>query len=225
MPQQVVCITGGYGKLGLAFASAFIQAGDEVIITGRDESKLKQAANNLKCQFHQTDVTDSSDLTALKEFIEAKHHRLDVLINNAAYFTRGYVADLDPDGFLQALKTNLYGPFLCTKMLLPLLRKSDNPLILNISSTSGHRADPGSSAYNASKFGLMGFTEALRKELRKENIRVTSMSPSAIFFGDDNDRGQGARLNGTDIAEAAVFLAKSKGRALFRDIEMWATNP
>ncbi|MBZ0264007.1 SDR family oxidoreductase [bacterium] len=226
MSKKLVCITGGYGKLGISFGKAFANAGWEVLITGRNTTKLKKSAREYGWLSFPLDVTNENESRALASYIESKQSKLDVLINNAAAFNSGAVKDLKPEQFLETITTNIYGPFLLTHILYPLLLKAENPIIFNVSSTSGHRADANTSAYNASKFGLMGFSEALRKEARRDNIRVTTLSPSSINFADDAlETGKGARLHGDDIAEIAVFLAEAKGRALFRDIEIWATNP
>jgi 3-oxoacyl-[acyl-carrier protein] reductase len=212
---MVVCITGGFGKLGTAFAKAFRAEGWQVLVTGRN-------IRDTEFDSFKHDVTSEEDTGALYDYIADKYGHLDLLINNAAVFHGGKVDVVTPADFLSSLTVNLYGPYLTTHYLLPLLSKAPSPMIINVSSTSGHRADPGSSAYNASKFGLMGFTESIRKELRKQNIRVTSLSPSSIYFGEPASE---KRLNGSDIAQAAVFLAKSPASALYRDIEMWVTNP
>jgi len=215
MDKRIVCITGGFGKLGTSFAKAFTEEGWDVLITGRN-------VRETEFDSFKHDVTSEEDTKALHSYIADKYGHLDLLINNAVVFHGGNVDTVQPEDFLDSLTVNLYGPYLTTYYLLPLLKKASSPMIINVSSTSGHRADPGSSSYNASKFGLMGFTEAIRKELRKINIRVTSLSPSSIYFGEPASE---KRLNGSDIAQAAVFIANSPGSALFRDLEMWATNP
>ena len=225
MKKKLICITGGYGRLGKELAKAFIKNGDEVLLTGRDESKLRSTAMELNSDAFVQDVTSESDTRNLEKYINDTYQKLDILINNAAIMRSQPVMDMNPQCFLEVIKTNLFGPFLSTHFMLSVLKKSDNGLIINISSTSGHRADAGASAYNASKFGLMGFTEALRKELRLMNIRVSTISPSFIVYDETSQSGKEPRLTGKDIAKTAVFLANSPVRTLFRDLEMWTTNP
>lgn len=210
MKNRVVCITGAHGRLGREFAKAFDSEGWEVVKTGRHDD----------CFPH--DVCSEDDTIKLRDHIAEKYGHLNLLINNAAVFHSGAVDKIKPEQFLDALKTNIYGQYLQVHYLLPLLKKADSPMIINVSSTSGHRADPGSSAYNASKFGLRGFSDSIRKELRKFDIRVTTLSPSSIYFGDPPSD---TKLNGSDIAKAALFLANSSSSALYQDLEMWATNP
>ena len=225
MAQKLILITGGYGHLGQALAQAFLGNGDRVILTGRNEKKLAQTGRTLGCPAYPMDVKDFKNVAAVAKVIQKKYGFLDVMINNAAVFKSAPVSEMDSADFLEIIITNIYGPFICVQKFLPLLRESAQPLIVNIASTSGHRADPGTCAYNASKFGLLGFTESIAKELRKENIRVTSISPSSIHFGSTALSGKGIPLNGRDIAQTAVYIANSPGRTLFRDIELWATNP
>ena len=211
--------------MGRDIAAAFIENGDEVLLTGRNKQKLNAVASELGCDTFVQDVTNADDARNLRKYIEQKYKKLDILVNNAGLMRSRPVETMEPKLFLEVIETNLYGVFLCTHFLLPVLKKSRNALIINVASTSGHRADAGSSAYNASKFGLLGFTEALRKELRPLNIRVSSISPSSIVYDRTPLGGKGIGLNGTDVAKAMVFLANAPGRALFRDLEMWATNP
>jgi len=225
MSTKLVLITGAYGNLGMEFALTFKKNGYRVIITGRNETKLNSAGKKLGCETFPLDVLNEDQVIGLRDYIKNNHQKLDVLINNAGVMRSGPVEEMDPALFLNVIQTNIYGPFLLTHHLISLLKKSSHALILNIASTSGHRADPGSSAYNASKFGLLGFTESVRKELRRDNIRVTSISPSEIQFGEGPSGGKGARLGGKDIAEMAVYIANSPTRAMVRDVEMWATNP
>jgi len=225
MSGKIICITGGYGRLGKEFGKAFKASGDKVVLTGRDNAILEKVGASLECETFPVDVMQEQHVINLATFIEKKYSKLDILINNAAVMRSKFVEEMSPALFLEAIKTNIYGPFLVSQKLLPLIKKSESGLIINMASTSGHRADPGASAYCASKFGLMGFTESFRKEVRKYNIRVTSFSPSTMLFGDTPMGGKGAGLNGKDIADAAVYLSKAPARTMFRDLEFWATNP
>jgi len=223
--KGLVLITGGYGRLGRDFARAFREDGWSVLLAGRDRDKLSAAAQETETDYQVLDVTQEEQVLGAKRYVEERYGKLDVLINNAAVMRSEPVETMAPALFLKSITTNLYGTFLCTHHFLPLLKKSEQALVINVASTAAHRADAGSAAYNASKFGLRGFTEALRKELRKTDIRVTSISPSMIRYGEAPAQGKGAGLNGRDVADAALFLANAAGRSLFIDLEMWATNP
>jgi 3-oxoacyl-[acyl-carrier protein] reductase len=193
-------------------------------MTGRNAEKLNRAASMLGCDAIEFDVTDQQQAQAVKTHLAEKYGKLDVLINNAAFVRLGKIDETEPAIFWQVLQTNVYGAFLSTQTMLPLLRLSDNALVINVCSTAGHRANPLMPAYNASKYGLIGLTESVREDLRKENIRVTTISPSAIRFEGDTTEDHAGRIQGDDVAQVALFLAKSPARALFRDVEIWSTN-
>ena len=226
--MRTIVITGGYGRLGRCFAQAFIANGDAVILTGRDAKRLETATAELgAAACHQLDHAIPEQVTAFAAWLGEHHPQVDVLINNAARMGGGgSLADVDAGIFADMVHSNICGPFYMAQALLPHLTRSDAPLVINISSTSGHRADAESAAYNASKFGLMGLSEALRKDLRRQGIRVTTLSPSSInYAAEAATGGKGARLHGDDIAAAALWLASAPPRTVVRDIELWATNP
>ena len=224
---RTVLVTGGYGNLGQCFAKTFIAAGDRVILTGRDTERLASATAELGCSAHYSmDVLDRNQVHAVAEQAKGIFGRVDVLINNAGLMGAGGTLEtVDPDAFNAVVTTNICGTMNCCQAFQPLLEAAETALVVNVVSTSGHRADAHSAAYNASKFGLMGFSESLRKDWRSKGIRVSTLSPSSIAFGDQPKHGKGARLHGDDVAQAALDLANLPARVLVRDVELWATNP
>ncbi|TVR12388.1 MAG: SDR family oxidoreductase, partial [Planctomycetota bacterium] len=223
--MRTIVITGAYGRLGRCFATAFIAAGDQVILTGRNAERLHSATSELgAADCYQLDHADGKQVAAFAGWLGEHYPQVDVLINNAARMGGGgSLAQVDAGVFADMVHSNICGPFQVTQALLPALQRSSAPLVINVSSTSGHRADAESAAYNASKFGLMGLSEALRKDLRRQGIRVTTLSPSSINYAPDAALdGKGARLHGDDIAAAALWLASAPPRTVVRDIEMWA---
>lgn len=224
---RIVLITGGYGNLGLCFAKTFITAGGRVILTGRDADRLGLASDELGCVAHHSmDVLDRDRVVAVAASVKAEFGHIDVLINNAGLMgAGGSLETVDPDAFSKVVNTNICGTMNCCQGFQSLLEQAEAALVVNVVSTSGHRADAHGAAYNASKFGLMGFSEALRKDWRAKGIRVSTISPSSIAFNDQPSHGKGARLHGDDVAQAALDLANLPARALVRDVELWATNP
>jgi 3-oxoacyl-[acyl-carrier protein] reductase len=225
--ERVVLVTGGYGNLGQCFAKTFRDAGDRVIITGRDSKRLEKVATELGCDAHYAlDVMDRDQVAAVANMVKTSFGRIDVLINNAGLMgAGGSLETVDADAFSAVVNTNICGTMNCCQAFLPLLEQAEAALVVNVASTSGHRADAHSAAYNVSKFGLIGFSEALRKDWRAKGIRVSTLSPSSIAFNEQPQSGKGARLHGDDVAQAALDLANLPARALVRDIELWATNP
>jgi NAD(P)-dependent dehydrogenase (short-subunit alcohol dehydrogenase family) len=180
---KVALITGASQGIGLALARAFAARGCNLAITGRDKSKLKQAVKELieigvevlPCI---CDVRDPESVDSLAVAIEGRFHRLDFLINNAGIaHASSTVERLDYESWKEVIDTNLNGLFLVTHTVLPLMKPGG--AIVNNLSTAAKRIFPGSSAYNASKHGALGFTNTLREELREKGIRVIALLPGA----------------------------------------------
>jgi 3-oxoacyl-[acyl-carrier protein] reductase len=127
----------------------------------------------------------------------------------------------------RVIDTNLTGVFTTTKAFLPGMIAKGRGDIFMISSMSGKKGDPGGSAYAASKFGLQGFSQALNYEVRKHNIRVMVLNPSSVDTGQDEGplHGPGLRLHAADLAATIVHLCRLPGRTLFRNMDIWGTNP
>jgi 3-oxoacyl-[acyl-carrier protein] reductase len=115
---------------------------------------------------------------------------------------------------------------MCRAVLPGMIEKQRGDVFL-ISSMSGKKGDPGSASYNASKFGLQGFAQALTYEVRQSNIRVMVLNPSSVNTGVDEGppHGKGLKLHAADIAATIVHLASLPGRTLIRDMDIWGTNP
>jgi 3-oxoacyl-[acyl-carrier protein] reductase len=131
------------------------------------------------------------------------------------------------DTWNAVIETNLTGVFLTTRAFLPAMTARGRGDIIMISSMSGKKGDPGAGAYAASKFGLQGFSQALQYEVRKSNIRVMVINPSSVDTGEDSGpaHGPGLFLHAADLAATVVHLACMPGRTLFRDMDVWGTNP
>jgi len=182
--SKTVLITGGGSGIGLALARVFGQSGYSVIISGRDSKRLQAATVRLKQSGVEAtalacDVRDPRSVQAMFQTITAQHSALDVLINNAGV-AHGLapVDQLSPETWNQVIETNLTGTFLVTRAALPLMRAGST--IVNNLSIAATQPFEGMSAYNASKFGALGFTRALREELRKKGIRVLALLPGAV---------------------------------------------
>jgi NAD(P)-dependent dehydrogenase (short-subunit alcohol dehydrogenase family) len=181
---KVAVITGGGSGIGLAIARALAGAGYAVVITGRSQARLQNAAKKIASDTGSVtalpcDISDLPSVERLFARIAAKFSKIDVLINNA-----GISQALAPVGKLpieiwkQVIDTNLTGTFLVTSAALPLM--SSGATIVNNLSMAAVRWFPGMAAYNASKAGALGFTNVLREELRKSGIRVLALLPGAI---------------------------------------------
>ena len=180
--DKVAVITGGSRGIGLALARAFAEAAYHVVILGRDAARLEQAIKDLKhgplVEGAVCDVTGAQSVAKAFREIAGKHASIDVLVNNAGIaHALAPVADLPVETWKQVIDTNLTGMFLVTRAALPLMRAGGT--IVNNLSVAAVQPFAGMSAYNASKFGAMGFTQALREEMRKKGIRVLALLPGA----------------------------------------------
>jgi NAD(P)-dependent dehydrogenase (short-subunit alcohol dehydrogenase family) len=182
MPKVAV-ITGGSRGIGLAMARTFAKNNYTVIITGRDAKRLQDAAGELNKEQAQVatipcDVRDPVSVEKLFQEVGKHHSMIDVLINNAGVaHALAPVEQLPIEIWKEVIDTNLTGTFLVTRSALPLMRAGGT--IVNNLSVAAVTPFPGMSAYNASKFGALGFTQALREDLRKRGIRVLALLPGA----------------------------------------------
>jgi hypothetical protein len=186
---KVVIVTGASSGVGAAAAQAFSRAGARVVLAARSTEKIEALARELDGLAVPTDVTQLADLTTLVERTLAVYGRIDVLVNNAAANARGTFDTLDPAAIAAVIETNLTAPLLLTRLALPHLRQSRG-VVINVASIAGHVPLPHEGPYCASKWGLRGFTFAVREELRGTGVSLCVVSPGPIatpFVLDDLD--------------------------------------
>jgi NAD(P)-dependent dehydrogenase (short-subunit alcohol dehydrogenase family) len=166
----------------------------------------------------------------VKRFIEEVERRLgglDILVNNAGIGIMKPVAELSPESWRNVIGTNLDGVFYCCREAIPLMKKRGGGYIINISSLAGKNAFPNGAAYNASKFGLNGFSEALMQEVRYDGIRVSYVMPGSVAteFGSGGTAKTGWALTGEDVAATVLDLLRLPDRALASRVEMRPSRP
>lgn len=179
---KVWFITGSSRGLGRSLTTAVLATGDKVAATARDPKQL----DDLKTQYPgqilpiQLDVTDNAQIAkAVGQTID-KFGRIDVLVNNAGFGISGAAEAFSDDQVRSQLETNLYAPIAVTRAVLPIMRKQRSGRILQVSSVGGRVGNPGLTMYQAAKFGLAGFSEALAKEVAPLGIHVTSVEPGGF---------------------------------------------
>jgi NAD(P)-dependent dehydrogenase (short-subunit alcohol dehydrogenase family) len=217
---KTALITGGGSGIGLAAAKLFLGEGARVAITGRDEAKLRRAAEAMGAGdrlIHRTaDVSDVGQVEALVQDVTARLGRIDILVNNAGLNIKGRTfQELTPDSWKQLLAGNLEGAYHCMRAVLPQMRQRKDGLIININSISGKRANPlGGIGYIAAKFGLRGLAMGLAAEEKPHGIRVSSIYPGEVNTPILDNRptpvsAQQRRemLQPEDVAEAILFIA------------------
>jgi NAD(P)-dependent dehydrogenase (short-subunit alcohol dehydrogenase family) len=180
---KVALITGASRGIGLAIAQALAGEGCNLILPGRTVTALEKTARKLASSKVRVlvkicDVRDPHAVRALAHAIRKQFRRLDILINNAGIAHPNLpIAKLPYHVWKSVIDTNLTGTFLVTREMLPLMRRGGS--IVNNLSIAATRVFAGSSAYNASKHGALGFTDTLREELRDKGIRVVALMPGA----------------------------------------------
>ena len=215
--QPKICLVTGSNKgIGKAIVKGLLEGGHSVVLTARSPEKGKAAAAELRTvgdvHFHQLDVTDPDSVRACADFVADQFGRLDVLVNNAGinYDTWQNVLDADIGQVEQTINTNTLGPYRTTQALLPLLRKSDDARVINVSSGGGDlSAQNGNTpAYSLSKFALNGLSRALATRLKGEGITVNLMGPGWVRT---DMGGSGAGKSPAQGADTAVWLATDAG--------------
>lgn len=229
LDNKLAVVTGASRGIGRHIARALCAAGANVAITGRRRASLEAAARELGpgCAPYVCDQRDPEAVSAMAAGVIRDLGVPDILVNNAGLFRGGPVVEMTLDDWNEVIETNLTGVFLTTRAFLPGMLQRQRGDIFVISSMSGKKGDPGAAAYAASKFGLQGFAQSLLYEVRKSNIRVMVLNPSSVDTGEDSGRNEGAglHLHAADLAEMIVHLAALPGRTLFRDMDVWGTNP
>jgi 3-oxoacyl-[acyl-carrier protein] reductase len=230
---HVAVITGGSRGIGRAIAEALSARGMQVVIGARTETDVQDAAAALgggarRALGVRCDVRSEGDCRALIDAAVGEFGRLDVLVNNAGVGRFAHVADLAPDDWRTVIETNLNGVFYCTHAALPHLSRGGG-WIINIGSLAGKNAFPGGAVYNASKFGLIGFSEALMQEVRQDGIRVSYIMPGSVatdFSHPSGGRGDEAwKIQPEDIAGIVTDLLDTPDRTLPSRVEVRPSRP
>jgi 3-oxoacyl-[acyl-carrier protein] reductase len=228
-------ITGGARGLGRAIAFALAKEGVHIAITGRNEDALKDTAAELAEL--DIDVTyaafDVANYHAVQQEIEQLNKRFgnfDILINNAGIASFSSVVDMDVADWTSIININLLGTYFVTKAILPQLIEKNQGDIIMVSSTAGLNGAATTSAYSASKFGVIGFADSLMREVRKNNIRVCTLMPSTIASDMSKELGltEGDPekvLQPEDFAELIIANLKLPRRAMLKSASLWSTNP
>ncbi len=231
---QTAVITGSSKGIGYAIAQSLAAANANVVISARNESEVEEAARRLNDKGEgrvigiPCDVRSYEDVQALIQRTLEEFDGLDVLINNAGVGGRGKVDELPVEKWEQIIGTNLSGVFYCCHEAIPHLRRRGGGWIINIASLAGKNAFAGGAAYNASKFGLVGFSEALMLDVRYDKIRVCYIMPGSVnthFFEGGPRQENDWMIQPEDIARTVTDLLAYPERTLPSRIEIRPTQP
>lgn len=230
--RRIALVTGGSRGIGYATAEALARAGATVVICGRSESSVQDAVKRIstvsksKVVGTTADVSDVQQVSRLFEFIDREAGGLDILVNNAGVGTFRKTAELTIEEWRTVIDTNLNGAFYCCHEALPRMVKRGGGYVVNISSLAGKNPFAGGAAYNASKFGLNGFSEAMMLDHRYDDIRVSYIMPGSVDteFG-SGATGAGWKIAAEDVAEIVLSLLRMPERTLVSRVEVRPTKP
>ena len=219
---KVAIVTGGTRGIGRAIASSLEKAGVQVAIIARREQDHGKVAG------YVCDVRDYEQVKSTFARITEDFGGVDILVNNAGIGLFASVESMSVEDFRAVLETNVFGVFYCCHEAIPLMKRRGGGYIINISSLAGANPHPNMAAYNASKFGLNGFSEALMQEVRHDGIKVSYIMPGSVnteFGGDEPSDTKSWQLQSEDIARVVMDLLAYPDRALPSRVEIRPSRP
>lgn len=232
LASKIAIVTGASSGIGIAFSQALIDKGATVYGLARNSKKLKNVQHELGDSFQPVtmDVTEHDHISEWVDDTFREDYEPDILINNAGVGLFGKVDELPLDSWETMIKTNLSGIFYMTRLITPLMKHNRSTChIINIGSIAGKVGNPEMSGYNASKFGVRGFSEALFKELRYDGIKVTCFYPGSIatpFFEKvTGTETHDNMMQPEDVASVLVNVLETPDNFLINDITMRPLNP
>jgi 3-oxoacyl-[acyl-carrier protein] reductase len=231
---KVAIVTGGTKGIGRGIAEALVQEGSNVCVSARSRNEIDETVRELRALGRGSvtgvvcDVRDHAQIKSLFELTVVERGGVDILVNNAGIGIFATVEEMSPEDFRAVLETNVFGVFYCCHEAIPLMKQRGGGYIINISSLAGANAHPRLAAYNASKFGLNGFSEAMMQEVRHDGIKVSYIMPGSVNteFGGDSPSDQNSwQLQPADIARVVIDLLHHDERALPSRIEIRPSKP
>ena len=236
LQDKVAIVTGAARGIGKAVAVALAKEGVNVGMIARSEDALQQVAKEIeshgvKAAYAVANVSNLAQVQQAAAHLKKELGLADILINNAGVGKFEKLVDMDPADFKDIVDINVMGTFYVSHTIVPQLIEKNAGDVINISSTNGLNGAATSSAYSASKFGVIGLTESLAAEVRRNNIRVTALAPStiatdladALNLVPDDKRDQ--YMHPEDIAEYIVAQLKLNQRMYIKNATLMNTNP
>lgn len=232
--NKIAIVTGGTKGIGRGIAEALLREGVHVCISARHQDEIDAAVKQLNAQAdgraigHVCDVRQYNQVKALVAHTVKELGGVDILINSAGIGIFETVEQTSPEDFRAVMETNLFGVFYCCHQAIPHMKQRGGGYIINISSLAGANPHPRMAAYNASKFSLNGFSEALMQEVRHDNIKVSYVMPGSVnteFGGDSPSDEKSWQLTPADIAQVVVDLLHHDDRSLPSRVEIRPSKP
>jgi len=230
---KAAVVTGGTKGIGRAIAEALAREGLNVCVGARSLDEVQQTVRELEglgvsATGAACDVRAAEECEALINHAVEELGGVDVLVNNAGIGLFKPVEETTPEEFRAVLETNLFGVFYCTRAAIPEMKRRGGGYVINVSSLAGANPHPRMAAYNASKFGLNGFTEALMQEVRHDRIKVSYVMPGSVnteFGGDEVSDERAWQLQPEDVARVVVSLLQHDERSLPSRVEIRPSRP
>ncbi|MBL8148541.1 MAG: SDR family oxidoreductase [Blastocatellia bacterium] len=234
MTEKVAIVTGASLGIGFATTQSLLKEGYRVVICARNKENLDIALDKLQSSAGKNvaatvcDVRDYEQVKALFEFTDKTFGGLDLLVNNAGVGIFKNVEDMSVEEWRTVIETNVNSLFYCSNLAIARMRARGGGYIFNIGSLAGKNAFPKAAAYNASKFALIGFSEALMQEVRYDNIKVSYIMPGSVttYFASHtpNDEDEW-KLTAEDIAQVIIDLLHHHPRSLPSRVEIRPSKP
>lgn len=231
--EQVAIVTGGGTGIGRAFTEALASAGASVVIASRRSDVLRRAADEINAVLatervfpYEFDIRDRAQIEELVTEVFGRWQAIDVLINNSGLAVPETVEEITDEGWDTVMETNLRGVMQLVRSVLPHMRQNDFGDIVNVSSQAGKHGYADVPSYCASKFGLLGYAEALRDHVRKTgaNIRVFNLCPGLVDV--ENTRTEQAPREGSihiaNLARTLMYALSLDRNVVLEDINIYA---
>jgi len=231
---KTALVTGGSRGIGMAITARLIEAGASAAICSRHSESVTEgvralterfAQSGVKIAGKQADVSNRDSVTALFDWFDQEFEGLDILVNNAGRGIFKNLGEMSAEEWRTVIGTNLDGVYYCIHEALPRLRERGGGWIVNIASLAGKNAFAGGAAYNASKFGLCGMSEAVMLDHRYEGIKITSVLPGSVNTGFGLSGEAEWKIAPEDVADAVAMVLGMPDRTLISQVEIRPSKP
>jgi len=233
LKNQVAIVTGSGRGIGKAIALTYAREGADIVAVAKTKVEIEEVVEEIRSMGRKalaipTDISQKKQVQAMVQQALDEFGTVDILVNNAGVAIHNYLMDIREEDWDLTMAVNLKGVFLCTQAVFPIMMEKHSGHIINISSGAGKRGSPRFGSYCASKFGVMGFTEAIAVEGRPHNIKVCVICPGPVTskMRSDNhpDDDPTKLMMPQDIADMALFIVTQHPRAYIPEVQvrtMW----
>ncbi len=224
---KIALVTGGGRGIGRATALALAEAGADVAVAARTAAELAAVAEEVRALGRRAlpvvaDVSQEDQVESLVRQVLAEFRRIDILVNNAGVSGRCEVADLPLADWQRTLSVNATGTFLCSRAVVPVMRRHGGGRIINVVSGNGRQGQARNAAYSASKFAVMGFSQSLAQEVLNDNITVSCVLPgptdTALRRNSTPNEDRTLLLRPEDVAEVILFLVTRPDNVVIAEV-------